>query len=230
MIKNLVLLSGGLATRLQPISKTIPKALVDINGKPFIEHQLNLLKKQGITDVVICAGYLGEQIREFVGDGTRFDIKVTYSFDGEKLLGTAGAIKKALPLLPETFFILYGDSYLPIDFQAVSTFFEEKSKDALMTILENNNKWDTSNVVFKDGAIVKYDKIDKIPEMNFIDYGLGIMNKKCFNEVKENEPFDLAQLYKNLATEGNLLGYVVKERFYEIGSFDGIADFKNYIN
>ena len=230
MITTLVLLSGGLATRLQPISLSLPKSLIDINGKPFIEYQLFLLKKQGITYVVICVSYLGGRIEEFVGDGKKFGIRIQYSYDGDKLLGTGGAIKKALPLLPETFFVMYGDSYLPIDFKKVSDFFQNNKSQALMTVMKNNNKWDKSNVIFKGGKIIKYDKINIVPEMKYIDYGLGLMHKKCFNNVKENEISDLARIYNKLAEEGKLLGFEIKDRFYEVGSFDGIEEFKKYIN
>jgi len=230
MITTLVLLSGGLATRLQPISLSLPKSLIDINGKPFIEYQLFLLKKQGITDVVICVSYLGGRIEEFVGDGKKFGIRIQYSYDGDKLLGTGGAIKKALPLLSENFFVMYGDSYLPIDFKKVSDFFQNNKSQALMTVMKNNNKWDKSNVIFKGGKIIKYDKINIVPEMKYIDYGLGLMHKKCFNNVKENEISDLACIYNKLAEEGKLLGFEIKDRFYEVGSFDGIEEFKKYIN
>ena len=230
MITNLVLLSGGLATRLRPLSCSVPKALIEINGKPFIEHQLALLKKQGIMDVIICVGYLGEKIEEFVGNGKKFGVNVKYSYDGDKLLGTAGAIKKALPLLSEHFFVMYGDSYLPIDLKKVSDFFEDNNKQALMTVMENNDRWDKSNVIFNGNKIIKYDKNNIIPEMKFIDFGLGMMNKKCLNNLRENEIFDLADIYKDLIDKGELLGYEVKERFYEIGSLKGIEEFKNYIN
>ena len=230
MITSLVLLSGGLATRLRPISHKIPKSLIDINGKPFIEYQLNLLKEQGIIDVVICTGYLGEQIEKCVGDGRKFGLNVKYSYDGEKLLGTAGAIKKALHLLPDVFFVMYGDSYLPLNFKEVSDFFENYKRDALMTIFKNSDQWDKSNVIFEQDQITKYDKKDTTPQMKFIDYGLGIIQKKCFNNVKINEVIDLADIYKSLAENKKLLGFEVKERFYEIGSFDGIKEFNNYIN
>lgn len=230
MITNLVLLSGGLATRLHPISLSIPKALIDINGKPFIEYQLAFLKKEGITDVVICVGYLGEKIEEFVGNGKKFGINVKYSYDGDKLLGTAGAIKKALPLLSETFFVMYGDSYLPIDFKKVSDFFESDNKQALMTVIKNNNKWDKSNVVFDGDNIIKYDKNNITSEMEFIDYGLGVFNRKYFEELRENEIFDLANLYEHLVEQKEILGYETEKRFYEIGSFNGIEEFKKFIN
>jgi len=229
MITSLALLSGGLATRLRPVSQTIPKALLDINGRPFIEHQLALLQKQGIKEAIICLGHLGDQIEDFVGNGGRFGIEVKYSYDGEKLLGTAGAIKKALPLLPETFFVMYGDSYLPIDFKAVSDFFEDNDQPALMTVIKNNDQWDKSNVIFEASRIIRYDKKNLVPEMRFIDYGLGLMNKECFAGIRENEIFDLADIYKDLAARGELLGYEVKERFYEGGSFQGIDELKKYL-
>ena len=230
MITSLVLLSGGLATRLRPVSHSIPKSLIDIGGRPFIEYQLELLKKQGIEDVIICLGYLGEQIEELIGNGEKFGINIKYSYDGDKLLGTAGAIKKALPYLPDTFFVMYGDSYLPIDFKDVSDLFKKNKNSALMTVLENNNKWDKSNVIFEGNYVVKYNKKVLLPEMNFIDYGLGILTKECFNRVRKGEICDLANVYKSLAEEGQLLGFEVKKRFYEIGSFDGIEEFKKYIN
>ncbi len=230
MITSLVLLSGGLATRIRPLSQSVPKAMIEIHGKPFIEYQLNLLKKQGIEHVVICTGYLGEQIEEFVGDGTKFGLKVSYSPDGNTLLGTAGTIKKALPLLPETFFMMYGDSYLPIDFREVSDFFEKNSSQALMTVIKNENKWDKSNVIFEENTLMKYDKGNPVPEMKFIEYGLSILTKECFNTLSDGEVSDLAHISKKLVEDGKMLGFETKQRFYEIGSFDGIEDFKKYIN
>ena len=229
MIDTLVLIAGGLATRLRPITQTIPKALIDINGKPFIEHQLELLEKNGIKEVIICAGYLGEQIEDFVGDGSAFGIKVRYSFDGDKLLGTGGAIKKALPFLSNEFFVMYGDSYLNVDYCDVAGFFLKNDKKALMTVLKNDGQWDKSNVICKSGQIVNYDKKNTVPEMDYIDYGLGILRKVVFDDIKDDEVVDLAEIYKKLVNEKQLLGYEVKERFYEIGSFQGIEETKAYL-
>lgn len=228
MITNLALLSGGLATRLHPISLATPKALIDINGKLFIEHQLTMLKGQGITDIVICVGHMGDKIENFIGNGEKIGINVKYSYDGEKLLGTAGAIRKALPLLPETFFVMYGDSYPVTDFLKVSLFFESNNKQALMTIVENNDNLYRNNVIFEDGRIIKYDKKNITTEMRFIDYGLGIMNKECFNGMRKDEIFDLADIQKDLSDKGELIGYVIKEKTHEIGSFVGIEKFKKY--
>ena len=153
------ILAGGLATRLRPITQTIPKALIEVAGKPFIDHQLRYLKKQGIRQVVLCIGYLGEMIQEVVGDGSAFGLHVTYSPDGRVLLGTGGALRQALPVLGEDFFVLYGDSYLPVNFLAVQEAYKASKKPALMTVLLNGDRWDKSNVVFEGGRLVEYNKM-----------------------------------------------------------------------
>jgi N-acetyl-alpha-D-muramate 1-phosphate uridylyltransferase len=229
MITSLALLAGGLATRLYPVTQKIPKSMIDINGKPFISHQLGLLKKNGIEEVVICSGYLGEQIKDYVKNGEAWDIFVKYSFDGEKLLGTGGALKKALPMLKDVFFVMYGDSYLPVNFREIADFYSGKNIKALMTVVHNEDKWDKSNVEFVNDRIAVYDKKNKTPEMKYIDYGLGIITKECFHGIKENEVVDLADIYKKLVKEEELLGYDVKKRFYEIGSFSGIEETKEFL-
>ena len=167
-----VILAGGLATRLRPITETIPKSLVDIHGEPFIAHQLRLLKHHGITEVLLCIGYLGEQIVDKIGNGDRFGVQVSYAFDGPKLLGTAGAIKQALRQLPEYFFVLYGDSYLPCNYAAIQKIFLNSGKQALMTVFKNQDQWDNSNVEFKYGQVMEYDKKNKTDRMHHIDLGL----------------------------------------------------------
>lgn len=229
MNDQVVILAGGLATRLRPITETIPKAMVEIEGKPFIQHQIELLRKNGLTRFVICAGYLGEQIEQFLGDGSAFDVEVRYSYDGDRLLGTGGALKKALDLLDESFMVLYGDAYLDIDYQDVSKHFHRNKATALMTIYYNDNQWDKSNVVFNNGNIMLYDKKQIIPEMNYIDYGLGILKKALLTSIPQNEFYDLADLYTQLSHQNQLLGYQVNKRFYEIGSFSGLDDMKHKI-
>jgi MurNAc alpha-1-phosphate uridylyltransferase len=224
-----VILAGGLATRLRPLTETIPKALLDINGEPFIAHQLRLLKSKGISEVVICMGYLGEQVVSFVGKGENFGIKVVYSQDGNSLRGTAGAIKKAVPLLPESFFVLYGDSYLDTNYSAVQKTYELANKLALMTVYKNDNHWDKSNIEFFDGSIHLYDKQQLTSRMHYIDYGMGIFNKTVFNNVSENEPYDLADLYKQLLKQNDLAAHEVFQRFYEIGSLTGMEELKHYL-
>jgi MurNAc alpha-1-phosphate uridylyltransferase len=225
----IAILAGGLATRLRPLTETIPKALVEINGEPFIAHQMRLLKNKGIKRIVMCAAYLGERIQDFVGDGSRFGMQVTYSFDGEKLLGTAGALKRALPLLGDSFFVLYGDSYLPCNYQQIQTAFTENNKLALMTIFRNEGRWDTSNVEYKEGNILTYDKQNRTDQMHYIDYGLGVFNQNAFANVSLKEPTDLAHLYQTLLKQKQLTAYEVKERFYEAGSFKGLEEMGEYL-
>src|SRR5580692_9392080 len=169
------ILAGGLATRLRPLTETIPKSLVEINGEPFLWHQLRFLRRNGVERVVMCVSYLGEQVRDSAGDGREFGLHIDYSFDGDTLLGTAGALKRAEPLLGESFFILYGDSYLPICWAAVERAFHESGKAGLMTVYRNEGQWDTSNVEFVDGHILAYNKKLRTERMRHIDYGLGVL-------------------------------------------------------
>ncbi len=217
------ILAGGLATRLRPITEKIPKSLVPVAGRPILAHQLEMLHAQGIRHAVLCIGFLGEMIqREFGNEAC--GIKLEYSFDGEKLLGTGGAIKRALPKLGEEFFILYGDSYLPIPYAPVAEFFQRSGKPGLMTVYRNEGKYDTSNVVFADGEIKIYDKKIKLPEMRHIDYGLSLFKASVFGKFPADEKFDLADVMQKLVREKQLAGYEVPERFYEMGSPAGLAE------
>jgi NDP-sugar pyrophosphorylase family protein len=224
-----VILAGGLATRLRPITEKIPKALLDIAGEPFIFHQLRYLKQQGISRVVLCIGHLGEMIEAAVGDGSHFGLKVNYSLDGPKLLGTGGAIKAALPLIGEDLFIFYGDSFLPIDFQSVEKSYLLSKKLGLMTVLKNENQWDRSNVIYQNGSLIEYNKVEIKQNMNYIDYGLGILNADVFSGYPVGEVLDLSQVYNELSLKNELFGYEVFERFYEIGSHQGILETKEYL-
>jgi NDP-sugar pyrophosphorylase family protein len=230
-------LAGGFATRLRPLTETVPKSLLDVNGEPFIAHQLRLLRANGIERVVICAGYLGEMIQQYVGDGARFGLEAAFSFDGPRLVGTAGALKKALPLLGDAFFVLYGDSYLPCDYRAVQAAFEASSKLALMTVFQNDGRWDTSNVEFSGGRILAYDKRRQPPGMRHLDYGLGVCQAAAFATVPDGgcdgthacAEYDLALLYQDLLRQGQLAAYEVRQRFYEIGSPAGLEDTRRYL-
>jgi len=219
-----VILAGGLATRLRPITEKIPKALVEVAGCPFLEHQIELLKRNAITDVIVCVGYLGEMIEQRYCDGKALGVLLRYSYDGPKLLGTGGAIKKSLPLLPEAFFVLYGDSYLPVDYQAVAAAFRQAQKPALMTVFANADAWDTSNVWFDNGRVRLYSKRERLPQMRYIDYGLMVCTPPIFDDFAENVAFDLAAPLETLSRKGELAGYEVQERFYEIGSQTGLAE------
>jgi len=224
MIFPIVILAGGLATRLRPVTEKIPKALVDVGGKPFIYHQLRLLRSHGIRRVIVSAWYRGDMIREYVGKGEQFGMDVEYIFDGDLPLGTAGAIRKALPLLDAPFFVLYGDSYLPCDYSAIQTHFVAGGLSALMTVFRNLGKWDTSNVEMADGKIICYDKFNKSPRMEYIDYGLGVFHPEAFHNLQDGQPADLAEIYQKQVEEKQLLAYDVPERFYEIGSFEGLRE------
>ncbi len=229
MMFPVVILAGGLATRLRPLTETIPKALVEVNGEPFLAHQLRLLRANGIERVIICAGYLGELIQEYAGDGSRFGLRVDFVFDGPRLLGTAGAIRRALPLLERAFFVLYGDSYLLCEYRAVQTAFERSGKQALMTVFRNQRRWDTSNVEYVNGHIAAHDKRQPTPRMHYIDYGLGVFHRSAFDLVPHDRPADLAALYQDLLTRGELAAYEVSQRFYEIGSFAGLEEIRRYL-
>ena len=224
LMPPLAILAGGLATRLRPITETIPKSLLPIAGQPFIAHQLHGLRKQGVTRVVLCVGHRGEQIVDFVGDGSRFGLSVAYSFDGPTQCGTGGALMKALPLLGEVFITMYGDSYLPTDFAPVMAHFHRAGRVELMTVFRNEGRWDSSNVVFENGEILVYDKIHKTGDMAFIDYGLGVFRAEAFGAFADRQAFDLAELYCALLSQGQLAGYEVRQRFYEIGSHAGLRE------
>lgn len=224
-----IILAGGLATRLRPITETIPKALVEVAGKPFILHQLEYLKKQGLSKIVLSIGYLGEMIREVIGDGSQLGLEIQYSFDGKILLGTGGAIKKALPMLGNSFFVLYGDSFLPINFSEVGSAFLDSHKKGLMTVLKNENQWDTSNVIYENGQIIEYNKKTITPPMLYIDYGLGVLKSDVLSSYPLNTPFDLSDVYNQLSLQGQLAGFEVFQRFYEIGSLVGIQETENYL-
>jgi MurNAc alpha-1-phosphate uridylyltransferase len=217
------ILAGGLATRLHPVTQTIPKALVSINGEPFLAHQLRLLARSGVTRVVLCIGFLGEQVKDYAGDGRRFNLEITYSSDAPRLMGTAGAIRQALPLLGPEFLVLYGDSYLPCDYAAVAQAFHRSGKPALMTVFRNDGRWDTSNVELDGDRIVTYDKSVLSARMRHIDYGLGIFRADVFSRVSDS-PADLASLYRDLVKSNDLAAFEVSDRFYEIGSFQGVRD------
>lgn len=223
------ILCGGLGTRLYPLTQSRPKALVEVLGEPFIAHQLRLLAENGIQRVVLCVGHHGDQIRDFVGDGSRFGVQADYSIDGPTLLGTAGAIRQALPLLGPAFFVVYGDSYLPCDYQAVARTFATSGKPGLMTVYHNRGSWDRSNVEMNGAEIVAYDKKNRTPRMEFIDYGLGVFRAISFDRVPPDTVVDLALLYADLLADGELSSFIVDQRFYEVGSFQGIKDLEQFL-
>lgn len=235
MQPQIVILAGGLGTRLWPLTEKVPKALIEIAGRPFVHWQLEWLAACGIRDVILSVGYLGHLIEAAVGDGSRWGVQVQYAFEGEVLRGTGGALRFVLDqgLLKEKFLVTYGDSYLPIDFMDVWTCFTQSGKSGLMTVLKNEEKWDASNAVFNGSEVVLYDKrkgIDKPPGMTFIDYGLlGLCREAVQSEYAPGQKADLADLLHRLSVQGDLAGYEVKSRFYEIGSVSGIQDLNHLL-
>jgi NDP-sugar pyrophosphorylase family protein len=224
------ILAGGLATRLGSISRATPKILLDVGGKPFAVRQIELLQKHGLKRIVLCLGHLGAMVQESLGDGRELDVKIDYIFDGPQALGTGGALRKALPLLGDAFLVLYGDSYLNCDYQAVIRGFRLSGKQGLMTVFRNEGQWDRSNVIFRDGKILAYDKKQSLPEMQHIDYGLGVLQSKVVSEYPSGHPFDLAAVYQDLLKKNQLAGFEVKERFYEIGSPSGLEEMREYFS
>src|SRR5262245_23592345 len=221
---RVAILAGGLATRLRPVTDETPKALLTIAGQPFLIHQLRLLHSHGLRKIVLCVGYLGDMIKAKVGDGSDLGLQIRYSFDGPTLLGTGGALKRALPKLGERFLVIYGDSYMPVDYSAIVEAFVLSGKPALMTVFQNEGRWDASNVWFEAGQIRCYNKKVPTPEMRHIDYGIAVLSAGVFASFPDNRPFDLADVYSRLVSEKQMTAYEVKQRFYEIGSRQGFAE------
>lgn len=220
---RLALLSGGLATRLRPLTSFMPKSLIQIAGEPFIAHQLRLIRAGGIREVVICCGFLGEQIEDFAGDGSQFDLSITYSHDGPSPLGTGGALHKALPLLGRRFLIMYGDSWLTEPIEPVWRAFLDSGKPGLMTVFCNQNRWGSSNVEYRKGVIRRYDKRNPTPAMRHIDYGLDALHASVLAHWTV-PVFDLGDVWSGLADYSLLSGYETSERFYEISSLAGMHE------
>jgi len=226
---TIIILCGGLATRLRPITEKIPKSIVDVDGRPFLEYQLERLAERGLHNVVLSIGYLGEMVEEVIGDGGRFGLSVRYAYDGPKLLGTAGAIRKAQGMLSSPFFIQYGDSFLDVDYSEVARAYADSRKNALMTVFRNEGQWDRSNVLYRDNTLVAYRKRQPTADMNYIDYGLSMVDGSVFNQLPENEFSDLSDLFEQLSIDGQLAGFEVFNRFYEIGTVDGLNETREYL-
>jgi NDP-sugar pyrophosphorylase family protein len=223
------LLAGGLARRLHPVTRDIPKALVEVAGRPFIDHQLGLLRAAGVRRVVLCLGHLGNMVEEHLGDGSAHGLEVCYSHDGPWPRGTAGALRRAAPLLGELFWVLYGDSYLEVDYRAILEALPPRPALGLMTVLRNGNRWDRSNAVYRGGRVLRYDKHAASADMEYIDYGLTLLRSTVLQFVPPDRPYDLAELYGDMAERGQMAGYEVTRRFYEIGSPTGLAETRAYL-
>ena len=226
---QIVVLCGGKATRLYPLTKKIPKSMMRFEGKPFLEKQLDLLKKNRIFDIVLCVGYKAEQIKKYFGDGKNFGVEIKYSSDKKKLLGTGGALKKAENLLEDSFLVMWGDSYLPFNFQKAIKFFKKSNKPGMMIVFKNLNKYEPSNVEVKNNLVKSYSKKRKTKKMKYIDYGISIYRKEVLKYLPKNQVCDLTKLQQVLIKKRQLLAYPAEKRFYQIGSPDGLEELKNYI-
>lgn len=224
-----VILAGGLATRLGETARSVPKCLLDVAGEPFLFHQLRRLKAEGVGSVLLCVSHLGEQVVEAARDGSAFGLCLDYAFDGPNRAGTAGAIKRALPKLPAEFFVLYGDSLLTCPFAPIQARFLTSNATALMTVYRNDGQWDASNVEFADGQILAYDKVHRTSRMQHIDYGLGLFRQQAFDHVPSDGEHDLAEVYQRALRHGTLASFAVSERFYEIGSHAGLEETRHYL-
>jgi NDP-sugar pyrophosphorylase family protein len=225
----LALLAGGMATRLGALSRDKPKSLVDVNGRPFIDHQLAWLRGQGVERVVVCTGHLGKQIQDHVGDGAAHGLSVDYSYDGPSLVGTGGALKKALPQLGEAFFVLYGDSYLDVGFRALAAAWDPATADALMTVWRNDGALAPSNVEYSKGRVLAHAKLERTPAMRHIDYGLGLVAAAPL-AAEPLESFDLSWFYGKLLRQGRLAGFEVPRRYYEAGSLEGLEALRAHLS
>ena len=226
---QMVILAGGMATRLGPVTQEIPKSMICFNGKPFLEYQIELLRSSGITDLVLCVGHLCEQIQEYFGDGSRFGVNIKYSIEKDKLLGTGGALKMAEPLLEEEFLLMYGDSFLLLDYQEIMNRFRNSDKQGLMVAYKNDDCYDCSNVVVEDNLVKIYDKKQKTPDMVYIDEGLLALKKPALSLIPEKEVVPLENLLCHLVEQKQLLAFETNQRFYEIGSHAGIEGFEELV-
>ena len=226
----IAIIAGGLGTRLAPVTQTVPKALVPVNGRPFIDYQLALLRcANGITNVVLCVGHLGEMIERHLGNGSRHGCNIAYSYDGPERIGTAGALAKALPLLGERFLMTYGDSYLRCDYGAIEASFVRSGKPALMTVYRNAGAIIPSNVLYRDGTIEAYEKRNPTPAMQHIDFGLSAFDRAVVAGIPLDRATDLADDFQDLVRKGELAGYEVSTRFYEVGTPEGIAETEAFL-
>lgn len=224
-----VILAGGLGTRMRPLTESLPKAMIPVEGRPFLEYQIGLLRRGGIRHVVLCVGYRGECIEAYLGDGSRFGVDLSYSDDGDDLLGTAGAIKKAEPLLEDAFFVVNGDSYLLLDYRSVMAEARRSNRLGLMVVYRNRNRFERSNVDIDGDLVTVYDRDGRTPGLEYIDFGATVLRKEALRFVPAGRPFSQDQLWQILIGRHQLGAFETRQRFYEIGSTWGLEDFRRLV-
>jgi MurNAc alpha-1-phosphate uridylyltransferase len=232
---QVVILAGGLGSRLGPLTTSLPKSLVSVASRPFASWQLDLIAQQGVTDVIYSVGYLGDQIEAFIGDGSKWGVSVGYSYEGNRLLGTGGALRLAhdRQLLDREFFVLYGDSYVLIDFDAVARAFRASGLPALMTVYRNDGRLEVGNACFDGSLVTAYDKTARADDqdLRFVDYGLSVLTSGVIGQhVPLGAPADLADTFRELSRSRHLAGFEADHRFYEIGSLDGLLELESYLS
>ena len=226
---QVAILAGGLGTRLRPLTNKIPKPMVPVNGKPFLEHELRMLKSKGFDEFVLCVGYLGNAIENYFGNGEKFGVKISYSYDGESLKGPAGALKNAEALLGEVFFVTYADAFLELDYAKILEKFSFSKKLGLMVVFENHNRFGKSDLIVKNGLVTKYSKTAQTPDMVWINYGVSLLKKKALVLIPKKGEVGEEEFYTKLIRAKELLAYETKERFYEIGTPESLKEFEKYL-
>jgi NDP-sugar pyrophosphorylase family protein len=227
---QMVILAGGLGTRLGKRYEKVPKSMIQILGKPFLQYQIELLKENEIKRLLLCIGHLGDQIKTYFNDGSKFGIDIQYSEEGADLLGTGGALKKAEPFLDEHFFLMWGDSYLLLDYIDIRDVYFKTGCEGLMVVYKNYNDRVKSNVIVEEDKIALYDKWNSYDDMIYIDNGLSVLNKVILDEIPSNKVFAVEKIFKKWSQEGKLAAYETEQRFYEIGSNKGLMEFKALVS
>ena len=223
------ILAGGLGTRLRTLTLRVPKPMVPVIGRPFLEYEIELLKRNGIDDFVLCVGYLGKKVESYFGNGSKWAVRIRYSYDGPKLMGPAGALKRAEPLLEESFFVTYGDAYLQLDYGNVMRTLLDSGRLGLMTAYRNRNRYGKSDLVIKGEYVVGYDKGEHTSGMEWVNFGVTALRKRALALVPPGKEYSEEEFYRQLISRGELLAFPVKERFYEIGSLQSLREFERFI-
>ncbi len=225
-----VILAGGLGTRLRPLTERIPKAMTPILGRPFIEYEIELLKSEGVNELVICVGHLGESIERHLGRGGRFGVSISYSHDGPKLLGPAGALRRAESLLHDTFFVTYGDAYLRAPYGSIMDTLASSGRLGVMAVFRNEGKYGASDVAVEGGKVARYDKRNREAGMDWINFGVSALRKGALALIPEGRECGEEEFYGSLIKKGELLAFPVMKRFYEIGTPSSLAEFERFIS
>ncbi len=223
------ILVGGLGTRLGRLTQEVPKPMVMVRGRPFLEHEISLLKRSGITDFVLCVGYLGEKVEEHFGDGSRWGVRVSYSWDGPRLLGPAGALKRAEPLLQEFFFVTYGDAYLRADYRGLMRTLVDSGRLGVMAVYQNRNKYGRSDVAVRGESIVRYDKRGG-EGLDWVNFGVSALSRRALALIPAGRECGEEEFYGQLIERDELLAFPVPDRFYEIGTPASLKEFEQFVS